>query len=89
MVVSHPRKGIVNTEAPDMVRVQLKPGDIRSYRRRDAVQVLESTPGSYIVGEEATPAPPDNGVDEKERVDAPNKARRPGRTKNATEAEGA
>jgi hypothetical protein len=36
-----------------MVRVQLKPNDIRSYRRADVEEVLKATPGAFIVGEQA------------------------------------
>ena len=70
VVVSQPRMGTVNTEAPDMVRVQLKPNDVRSYRRRDAEQILASTPGAFILGEQADDAP-------KTKRAAPNKARTP------------
>lgn len=69
VVVSQPRMGTVNTEAPDMVRVQLKPNDVRSYRRRDAEQILASTPGAFIVGEQA------EDVSRKAKRAAPNKAR--------------
>ena len=51
MVVKMPLKGTVNTEPPDMVRVQLKPNDIRSYRRRDAEEILAANAGAFIVGE--------------------------------------
>lgn len=69
MVVSHPRHGASNSEAPDMVRVQLKPNDVRSYRRRDAEQILANTPGAFILGEQPEEAAP------KARRAAPNKAR--------------
>lgn len=71
MVVSYPRHGTVSSEAPDMVRVQLKPNDVRSYRRRDAEQILASTPGAFIVGEQS------EDVSRKARRTAPNKARTP------------
>ena len=79
MVVSMPRKGLVRTEAPDMVRVQLKDNDIRSYRRADAEEILAQSPGAFIIGEqpeddaaEAAPKP-----SAKAQRTAPNKARQP------------
>lgn len=74
MVTTVPRKGIVNTEAPDMVRVQLKPNDIRSYRRRDTEEILAANPEAFIIGEqeEAEKAAP-----VKASRSAPNKARQP------------
>lgn len=54
MPLNMPRRGETNTDPPDMVRVQLKPNDVRSYRRRDAEKILTSTPGAFILGE--TPA---------------------------------
>lgn len=75
MVVNVPRKGLTNTEPPDMVRVQLKPNDIRSYRRRDAEELLAAGtyPDAFILGEQ-----PDDATEEapaKARRSAPNKAR--------------
>lgn len=78
MVVSMPRKGLTRDEPPDMVRVQLKPNDIRSYRRRDAEELLAAGtyPDAFIIGEQADdaaevaePSPA------KAQRQAPNKAR--------------
>ena len=67
MVVSYPRKGLVRTEPRDMVRVQLKPNDIRSYTREEAEELVAKTAGAFIVGEQDDPA-----ID----ATAPNKGRR-------------
>lgn len=82
MVVSMPRKGAVNTEPPDMVRVQLKPNDIRSYRRRDADEILAQTPGAFIIGEQED----DEIVESAPRAkrSAPNKARQTAPSKPTT-----
>lgn len=80
MVVSMPRKGTVRTDPPDMVRVQLKPNDIRSYRRADAEELLKVTPGAFILGEgpddadDHEVAEPDRSTARGRRA-APNKAR--------------
>lgn len=86
VVVSMPRKGLTSSEAPDMVRVQLKPNDIRSYRRRDANDVLKANPGAFIVGEgpddgaDTTAPEPDRSTARGRRA-APNKGRQTAPTK--------
>lgn len=90
MVVSMPRKGIVNTEPRDMVRIQLKPNDIRSYTRQEAEELIAKTPGAFIVGEEEGQALSGEGKTFDEAAEdfkakagvkaartAPNKARQP------------
>ncbi len=84
VVVSMPRKGTVRTDPPDMVRVQLKENDIRSYRRADVEEALKSTPGAFILGQgpddagEHEAAPPDPSTARGRRStasSAPNKSR--------------
>lgn len=80
MVVSMPRKGITRTDEPDMVRVQLKPNDIRSYRRADTEELLKANPGAFIIGEgpdsgENHEAPEPDRSTARGRRAAPNKAR--------------
>ena len=90
VITTIPMKGTVSTEPRDMVRVQLKPNDVRSYSRRDSERIITTTPGAFVVGEQgAKPASPDDEMAEKAQPDAPNKARRIGRTKGSPEAEGA
>ncbi len=72
MVVSMPRKGTVRTEPREMVRVQLKENDVRSYTREEAEELIAKTPGAFIVGERTEDAAPAKG-----RRSAPNKARQP------------
>lgn len=72
MVVSMPRKGTVRTEPREMVRIQLKPNDIRSYTREEAEELIAKTPGAFIIGEE-----PGDEPKVKAQRSAPNKARQP------------
>lgn len=72
MVVSMPRKGVVRTEPRNMVRVQLKENDVRSYTREEAEELIVKTPGAFIVGER-----PEDEAPAKGRRSAPNKARQP------------
>ena len=54
-----------------MVRVQLKPNDVRSYSRQDAEKIIAQTPGAFILGERTD----DQSGGSKAQVSAPNKAR--------------
>lgn len=78
MVVSMPRKGLVSTEPRDMVRVQLKPNDVRSYTRDEAEEMIAAGQAEFIVGEQAAEDEGDAG-EKAPRVRsqraAPNKAR--------------
>lgn len=73
---SYPRKGLVNTDDPEMVRVQLGPNDVRSFRRRDADEIMKATPGAFILGDQAE-SEPDEPASAKGRRSAANKAREP------------
>lgn len=79
MVVSYPRKGLLRTEPREMVRVQLRANDIRSYSREDAEELIARTPGAFIVG--ARPTNEEAADDLKAKAgakaqrSAPNKAR--------------
>lgn len=48
------------TEPRVMVRVQLKPNDIRSYERSDADVILAANPGAFIIGD---PGEDDEGAE--------------------------
>lgn len=72
MVVSYPRKGLFRTEPREMVRVQLRANDIRSYSREDAKELIARTPGAFIVGVRPT----NDEAPTKASRAAPNKARR-------------
>ena len=72
--------------AREMVRVQLKENDVRSYSRQDAEKILAATPGAFILGEDAEQAEPTANRAEGKTLDeaaekfkaqqkAPNKAR--------------
>lgn len=91
MPLNLPRKGQPNTEPPDMVRVQLKENDVRSYRRRDAEEILKQTPGAFILGEQETDEGGLKGVgknlaeaaaDLKAKATAANKGRQGAQTKS-------
>jgi len=67
-----------------MVRVQLKPNDMRSYERSDAEAMLAANPGAYIVGEQGDPSKEAEAKPEAEtkaKASAPNKARSASETK--------
>lgn len=82
-MLSYPRRGITRTDDPDMVRVQLKENDIRSYRRVDVDEILKATPGAFILGAQEhddedveDEAPTQRGTSARSRRSAaPNKAR--------------
>ena len=76
MVVSMPRKGLTRTEPREMVRIQLKPNDVRSYTRQEAEELIAATPGAFIVGEGPDDADAESEPKTKARS-APNKARQP------------
>lgn len=71
------------SEPREMVRVQLKDNDIRSYERSDAEAVMAANPGAFILGDQATDddheaAEPDRSTARGRRASgrsAPNKAR--------------
>ena len=60
MVTSLPRIVEDRSEPREMVRVQFKENDIRSYTRKEAEAMIGANPGAFIVGESAE----DGGQDE-------------------------
>lgn len=70
-----PRKRAAD-EPREMVRVMLKPNDMRSYERSEAEELIAQTPGAYIVGEQTdAPAPAETAARTAARRPAANRSR--------------
>ncbi len=75
MAVGYPRRGTVRNEPRDMVRVQLRDNDVRSYERSEVEGLKAQYPGAFIMGEQESEG--DAPVETKAQRSAPNKARQP------------
>lgn len=76
MAVNYPRRSPVRDEPRDMVRVQLKPNDVRSYERSEVEGLKAQYPDAFIVGEQdAEEEAPTPDAPAKAQPTAPNKGR--------------